>query len=131
MILEKFLILCFSKPLTQWYDSEITHCLPYAYNDLTKPCTEIIRLQNVQIDMIDAYSDFYRPDHISELSDMYTYKISNSIRDFMPNFTINYSPFVVRVGPGRRREQTKGNAEMKNPSLMGQSSPGSTDSSDR
>lgn len=80
--------------------------------------------------MIDAYFDYYRPDLLSELSDMYTYKISNSIRDFMPNFTINYSPFVVRVGPGRRRETAKGN-NMKNPSLMGQSGPGSTDSSAR
>lgn len=120
----------FSTPLTQWWEPNVLKCLPYAYNDFTKSCSEMIRLQSRQIEMIDAYSDYHRPDLLSELSDMYSYKISNSIRDFMPNFTINYSPFVVRVGPGRRREgQNKGSG--KNPSLMGQSSPGSTDSSTR
>lgn len=53
-------------------------------------------------------------------------------RDFMPHFTTNFSPFTVRIRPGRRREETslKGRT-MKNPSLTGQSSTSSTASSAR
>jgi hypothetical protein len=40
----------------------------------------------------------------------------------MPHFTTNFSPFVVRVRPGRRREETiNKNGSMKNPSLTGHS----------
>lgn len=77
--------------------------------------------------MIDAYTDYHRPDLLTEMTDFFAYKISNSIRDFMPNCTINYSPFIVRVGHGRKREETarKGDTA-KNPCLTGKSSTGSS-----
>ncbi|PNF18467.1 Polyphosphoinositide phosphatase [Cryptotermes secundus] len=51
-------------------------------------------------------------------------------RDFMPHFTTNFSPFTVRIRPGRRREETSSKGgTMKNPSLTGQSSTSSTTSS--
>ena len=50
----------------------------------------------------------------------------------MPNFTTDFSPFAVRIRPGRRREETSSKGgTMKNPSLTGQSSTSSTTSSDR
>lgn len=120
------------KPLSQWWDENVIKCLPYSYNDITKTCYEMIQVQSKDVEMIDAYGDYYRPYELSILSEMFPYKISSSIRDFMPNFTINYSPFTIRVRPGRRREESavKGGI-MKNPSLTGQSSTSSTASSDR
>ena len=50
----------------------------------------------------------------------------------MPHFTTNFSPFAVRVRPGRRREEAGNkNINIKNPSLTGQSSTNSTASSAR
>lgn len=75
---------------------------------------------------------YFRPYELSLLSEIYAYKISHSIRDFMPHFTTCYSPFAVRVRPGRRREEAGNkNLNMKNPSMTGQSSTSSTTSSAR
>lgn len=50
----------------------------------------------------------------------------------MPHFTTSFSPFAVRIRPGRRREETGNkNLNMKNPSMTGQSSTSSTTSSAR
>ncbi|XP_051155990.1 polyphosphoinositide phosphatase isoform X2 [Leptopilina boulardi] len=116
--------------LTQWCDSNVLKCLPYALEEMTKTCSEIIQVQHSQEEMIDIYYDYYRPHELSVLAEVYAYKVSHSVRDFMPNFTTNFSPFAVRVRPGRRREETGNkNINMKNPSLTGQSSTGSTASS--
>lgn len=73
-----------------------------------------------------------RPFEISPLADVHAYQLSHSVRDFMPHFTTNVSPFAVRVRPGRRREETgKKSLSMKNPSMTGQSSTSSTASSAR
>lgn len=88
-------------------------------------------MDSTQEEMIDVYSDYHRLYELVPLSEMYAYQISHSIRDFMPHFTTNYSPFAVRVRPGRRREETgnKRNGNIKNPSMTGQSSTSSTASS--
>ncbi|XP_020292603.1 polyphosphoinositide phosphatase isoform X2 [Pseudomyrmex gracilis] len=119
-----------TKPLTQWWDTNVTKCLPYALNEVTKSCSEMIQMQNSTEEMIDVYYDYHRPYEQSLLSEVYAYKISHSVRDFMPHFTTCYSPFAVRVRPGRRREEagTK-SLNMKNPSMTGQSSTSSTTSS--
>ncbi|XP_076673336.1 polyphosphoinositide phosphatase FIG4 isoform X3 [Andrena cerasifolii] len=118
------------KLLTQWWDTSVLKCLPYALNEVTKACTEIVQVQNSIEEMIDVYYDYHRPYELSLLSEVYAYKISHSVRDFMPHFTTSFSPFAVRVRPGRRREET-GNKylNMKNPSMTGQSSTSSTTSS--
>ncbi|XP_078036880.1 polyphosphoinositide phosphatase FIG4 isoform X2 [Augochlora pura] len=119
-----------TKLLTQWWDTNVLKCLPYALNEVTKACTEIIQVQNSVEEMIDVYYDFHRPYELSVISEVYAYKISHSVRDFMPHFTTNFSPFAVRVRPGRRREETGNkNLNMKNPSMTGQSSTSSTTSS--
>ncbi|KYN43635.1 Polyphosphoinositide phosphatase [Trachymyrmex septentrionalis] len=116
--------------LTQWWDKNVLKCLPYALDEVTKSCSEMIQVQNSIEEMIDVYYDYHRPYELSLLSEVYAYKISHSVRDFMPHFTTCYSPFAVRVRPGRRREEagTK-NLNMKNPSMTGQSSTSSTTSS--
>ncbi|XP_076239443.1 polyphosphoinositide phosphatase FIG4 [Calliopsis andreniformis] len=118
------------KLLTQWWDTNVLKCLPYALNEVTKACAEIIQVQNAMEEMIDVYYDYHRPYELSLLSEVYAYKISHSVRDFMPHFTTSFSPFAVRVRPGRRREETGSkNLNMKNPSMTGQSSTSSTTSS--
>lgn len=118
------------KSLTQWWDEGVLRSLPYAYNDLTKGCSELIQVHSKDAEMIDSYVEYYRPYEMTVLSDVFALKISNSIRDFMPISTINFSPFTIRVRPVRRREHnsTKPNT-MKNPSVTGQSSTCSTASS--
>lgn len=87
---------------------------------------------NVNIILWFIYIFFYRPYELSLLSEVYAYKISHSVRDFMPHFTTSFSPFAVRIRPGRRREETGNkNLNMKNPSMTGQSSTSSTTSSAR
>ncbi|KMR04853.1 polyphosphoinositide phosphatase [Lasius niger] len=116
--------------LTQWWNKNVLKCLPYAFDEITKSCLEMIQVQNSMEEMIDVYYDYHRPYELSLLSEVYAYKISHSIRDFMPHFTTCYSPFAVRVRPGRRREEAGNkNLNMKNPSMTGQSSTSSTTSS--
>ncbi|XP_012271365.1 polyphosphoinositide phosphatase isoform X2 [Orussus abietinus] len=118
-----------NKLLTQWWDSSVLKCLPYALYEVTKTCSEMIQVQHAH-DMIDIYYDYHRPYEFSLMSEVYAYQISHSVRDFMPHFTTNYSPFAVRVRPGRRREEAGSkHVNMKNPSMTGQSSTGSTASS--
>ncbi|CAG9859794.1 unnamed protein product [Phyllotreta striolata] len=116
------------KALTQWWDSGVLKSLPYAFNELTKACTELIQIHSQDAEMIDTYVEYYRPYELTSLSDVFALQVSNSIRDFMPSFTTNYSPFTLRIRPVRRREENKSNI-MKNPSVTGQSSLSSTASS--
>jgi hypothetical protein len=121
-----------NKSLSQWWDKDILKCLPYAYNDLTKACSEIIQVHSRDAEMIDAYSDYHRPYELSVLNDVFAFKISNSVRDFMPNCTTDYSPFIIRIRPVRRREENSNKGfVMKNPSVTGQSSTSSAASSSR
>ncbi|KAG7213368.1 hypothetical protein KM043_002662 [Ampulex compressa] len=116
--------------LTQWWDTNVLRCLPYALNEVTKTCSEMIQVQNSLEEMIDVYYDYHRPYELSLLSEVYAYQVSHSVRDFMPHFTTSFSPFAVRIRPGRRREETGNkNLNMKNPSMTGQSSTSSTTSS--
>ena len=119
------------KPLSQWWGEEILECLPYAHDDQTKACSEMVQMHSPTVEMIDAYADYYRLYELSVFNEMFAYKICNFIRDFMPNCTTNYSPFSVRVRPGRRREEGSYKNVMKNPSLTGQSSTSSATSNTR
>ncbi|XP_050300102.1 polyphosphoinositide phosphatase [Anthonomus grandis grandis] len=115
--------LCGQKSLTQWWDDGVFKCLPYAYNDVTKACFDIIQVHSHDVEMIDSYVDYYRPNEFNMLTDVFALTISSSV-DFMPICTVNYSPFAVRTRPDKRRE---GNVS-KNPSVTGQSSTSSTTS---
>lgn len=123
----------FRRPKTQWWESHVLKSLPKPFNDVNRTCTEIVRIHNRDAEMIDSFIDYYRLDEISILLDSFAYKMSNSVRDFMPNCTLDFSPFTPRVRPVRRREESsiKGLGTMKNPSVTGQSSqPSSSESND-
>lgn len=119
------------RALTEWYPNTVLEALPYAAHELHKTCK---LLPCEDWDDIDAYADYYRPRQFIPLCDLYAFKVSHSVRDFMPNFTTDFSPFVVRIRPGKRQEENIGKkaaakvASHKNPSIMGLSSTGSTNS---
>ncbi|XP_063228139.1 polyphosphoinositide phosphatase isoform X3 [Bacillus rossius redtenbacheri] len=117
------------RPLSQWWDPAVLSCLPQARDDAGKALRELVAVRDPRHEAVDCYQDYHRPYELTVLAEAFTY-ISHSVRDFMPHFTTNYSPFTMRVRPGRRREETatKGGA-MKNPSMTGQSSTSSTTSS--
>uniref|UniRef100_A0A1B6BYX7 SAC domain-containing protein n=1 Tax=Clastoptera arizonana TaxID=38151 RepID=A0A1B6BYX7_9HEMI len=126
--LTKGIVIQRKYPLTQWWDPEVMNCLPYAYTYKHKQCKSYIPINYHDIECVDVYNDFYKPHEFSVLKESLAEKISHSVRDFMPNCVTDYSPFTVRVRPGRRREEaTKGGN--KNPSLTGLSSTSSTTSS--
>lgn len=54
---------------------------------------------------VDSYFEYYRPFELSVMYDLFAYTMSHSVRDFMPNFTTDFSPFTVRVRPDKRREE--------------------------
>nr|CAD7406100.1 unnamed protein product [Timema poppensis] len=119
--------------LKQWWDTEVLQCLPQAHDEVSKTCREVARIVRPQDESVDGYQDYHRPHELTVLGETFAFEISHSVRDFMPHFTTSYSPFAVRVRPGRRREETssKGSSISKNPSLTGQSSTSSTTSSAR
>ncbi|XP_066600542.1 polyphosphoinositide phosphatase [Prorops nasuta] len=118
------------KILTQWWNKQVAECLPYALNEVTKTCAEMIQVQNSQEEMIDVFYDYHRPFELSDLIELYAIEVSHSVRDFMPHSTTSFSPFAVRIQPGRRREEAGNKTlNMRNPSMTGQSSTSSTTSS--
>ncbi|XP_058795329.1 polyphosphoinositide phosphatase isoform X2 [Phymastichus coffea] len=119
-----------SDMLTQWWSDKILEYLPYPFFDVKKVSLETIQMKNSKEEQIDIYYDYYRPYELTLLSETYAYQISHSVRDFMPHFTTNFSPFVVRIRPGKRREDSQSrNINFKNPSMTGQCSTSSTPSS--
>ncbi|KAG8331674.1 phosphatidylinositol-3,5-bisphosphate 5-phosphatase, variant 2 [Homalodisca vitripennis] len=118
-------------PQTQWWDQEVMQCLPLSVAQCHKTCKDFLKVSPLDIEFVDAYSDFHRPHEFTELNETYANKISHSVRDFMPHCVTDFSPFTVRIRPGRRREETgRGATAGKNPSLTGQSSTSSTASTD-
>lgn len=49
-----------TKLLTQWWDKNVLKCLPYAFDEITKSCSEMIQVQNSIEEMIDIYYDYHR-----------------------------------------------------------------------
>ncbi|KAJ1519714.1 hypothetical protein ONE63_004974 [Megalurothrips usitatus] len=116
-------------PLTMWWDKEILDALPRSQDELKRTYMQVAKV-HPRDEIVDAYQDYYQPMRFSVLDELFPYKISNSVRDFMPHFTTDYSPFTVRARPGRRSEEsTSRGTTMKNPSLTGQSSTSSATSS--
>lgn len=64
-------------------------------------------------------------------ADTLAFNVLHTCKDFMPNFTADYSPFSVRVRPGKRRETLMGTSKLPppNPSVSGHVSTSSTSSS--
>lgn len=46
--------------LTQWWNKNVLKCLPYAFDEITKSCLEMVQVQNSMEEMIDVYYDYHR-----------------------------------------------------------------------
>ncbi|KZS16333.1 polyphosphoinositide phosphatase [Daphnia magna] len=113
---------------TQWWDANMLRYLPLPYDEVIKSCSSIVPVSPLEV-MVDGYYEFYRPFEFTVVSDLFGVTISHSVRDFMPNNCgTDFSPFAVRVRPGKRREElsSKNALALRNPSLTGQSSTSST-----
>ncbi|XP_050548305.1 polyphosphoinositide phosphatase isoform X3 [Daktulosphaira vitifoliae] len=114
-------------PLTQWWDDDVLDCLPLSYAEHKKQYNHICPSNALKADDFDSFAYFYRTDEFSVMSESYTFEISHSVRDFMPNCVTDFSPFSIRIRPGKKREQISD--KTKNPSMTGSSSTNSINSS--
>ncbi|KFM61067.1 Polyphosphoinositide phosphatase, partial [Stegodyphus mimosarum] len=104
-------------------------CLPLAIlegkRELETSLTEIVKTHPVD-PRTDGFFDHYRPFEITSIADLLSFSMNHSMRDIMPSFTSDYSPFSVRVRPGRKRESI--GEKPPNPSVTGISSTASASS---
>lgn len=114
------------RSLTQWWATDVDANLPLPCEQVStwRKDVEIVTTL-AQDEKVDGYLEFYRPYELSVLSELFSYTMSHSVRDVMPNFTTDFSPFSVRVRPGKRREEM-GVTVSTNPSVTGHSSTSST-----
>jgi len=112
---------------TQWWDANMLRYLPLPYDEVIKSCSSIVSVL-AKNTLVDGFYEYYRPFEFSIISDLFAFTVSHSTRDFMPNFTTDYSPFAVRIRPGKRREElsSKKALALRNPSLTGHCSTSST-----
>jgi len=115
-----------SQPLSQWWDFNLMLHLPLPRQLADKACTQLVSLQSSK----ESLDDYYRPFELTELQNLFAFsEINHSVRDFMPNFTTDFSPFSARVRLGKKREEmssSKTNLATKNPSVAGNSTSSTT-----
>ncbi|XP_076373457.1 polyphosphoinositide phosphatase FIG4 isoform X2 [Tachypleus tridentatus] len=124
-------IVCHRNLYTRWWDEDVAGCLPLALDEVIKGHKNtLVEVYQAMFpdERIDGFFEHYRPYEMSVLNEIYSFIMAHSIRDFMPSFTNNCSPFSVRVQPGKRRE-SGGRTKPPNPSVSGISSTSSTSSS--
>lgn len=112
-----------TKPLTQWVRPFVLKHLPNSTCDSNKIVDELIRVHSKELEMIDFYSNYHIPYKCTTFEEHIAFQISHLARSFIPTFRTNFSPFE----PATRRREGRG--ILKNPSLTGQSSTGSANSS--
>ncbi|VVC42223.1 Hypothetical protein CINCED_3A001710 [Cinara cedri] len=113
--------------LTKWWDDCVMECLPLSYMECKKEYLEIYPASKLHSDSYDSFSNFYKVDEFSVMSETYPFEISHSVKDFMPNCVTDFSPFAMRIRPGKKREEISG--KTRNPSMTGHSSTNSINSS--
>uniref|UniRef100_A0A8D8PM46 Polyphosphoinositide phosphatase n=1 Tax=Cacopsylla melanoneura TaxID=428564 RepID=A0A8D8PM46_9HEMI len=118
-------------PQTQWWDEDVMKCLPQAYDQVEKRCLQVVLPLSEHWECVDVYAAYHRPDELTTLDESYPFKITHSVKDFMPQGVTDFSPFTVRVRDAwrREREANRDNTVVKNPSLTGASSTSSLTSS--
>nr|XP_037282009.1 polyphosphoinositide phosphatase-like [Rhipicephalus microplus] len=123
-------LLCHRNPYTCWFDEEVPMSLPFAVEEVLKyhgkSLLEVMKLEATN-EKVDGFVELYRPYEMSSLNDLFMFNLSHSVRDIMPNSATDYSPFSVRIRPGKHRESAGGNKPL-NPSVTGISSTMSTSS---
>jgi hypothetical protein len=118
-------------PLTQWWSVDLSSALPLPYKQVNKACSDLARKNEKTADL---FNDYYRPFEFTVMQDLFPFsEINHSVRDYMPNFTTDFSPFSVRVRLGKKREEmssSKTNLVTKNPSVAGNSTSSTTSTED-
>ncbi|XP_064473715.1 polyphosphoinositide phosphatase-like [Ornithodoros turicata] len=112
---------CHRNPYTCWYDEDVVISLPFAAEEVLKcqgkTLMEVMKLE-VTNEKVDGFLELYRPFEISVLNELFMFSISHSVRDIMPNSAVDYSPFSVRIRPGKHTEKA-GMNKPTNPSVTG------------
>ncbi|KAK4293153.1 hypothetical protein Pmani_034130 [Petrolisthes manimaculis] len=129
---------CHSRSSSQWWDAEVMESLPMPVDE-TRKTVSLLMPVSPKEPKVDLYLDHHRPTEFCILSELFSYHMSHSVRDYMPHFTTDESPFSVRRRPGKRQEElsrTQSNSPSstslsapKNPNMTGQASTSSTASS--
>ncbi|KAG8186312.1 hypothetical protein JTE90_007333 [Oedothorax gibbosus] len=121
--------ICHRNLYTCWWDESVMKALPFAIiedrKELESSLAEVVKTHPMN-PRTDGFFDHYRPFEMTSLADLWSCNLNHSVRDVMPNFTSDYSPFSVRVRPGRKRESV--GDKPPNPSVTGISSTASTSS---
>ncbi|XP_076064117.1 polyphosphoinositide phosphatase FIG4 [Oratosquilla oratoria] len=125
---------CHSGSSSQWWDHDVMEALPLPVDQEKDTVSFLVPVTPGQA-KIDTYVDYHRPTEFCILSELFTCHMSHSVRDYMPNFTTDESPFSVRRRPGKRQEELSRHTQnslpvtIKNPNMSGQASTSSTASS--
>eukprot|EP00096_Caligus_rogercresseyi_P014862 TRINITY_DN7345_c0_g1_i1.p2 TRINITY_DN7345_c0_g1~~TRINITY_DN7345_c0_g1_i1.p2 ORF type:complete len:395 (-),score=113.75 TRINITY_DN7345_c0_g1_i1:15-1199(-) len=92
---------------TQWWDRRMKRVLPLALFYCEKNCDKVLPLDEEENSFrFDLYSEYYRPFELHHFSECFALKdTSNTLRDYMPDFCSDYSPFVVRDLAGKYGEE--------------------------
>lgn len=93
---------------SQWWDRRYLKSLPRAFDEYEKESTcyplEIRSDLMTFNERMDYYFDAYRPFEINYLASLFSLQILNTIRDYMPSGAIDFSPFCLRLEPGKIKE---------------------------
>ncbi|XP_065323489.1 polyphosphoinositide phosphatase-like isoform X3 [Gordionus sp. m RMFG-2023] len=83
----------------KWYDKSVLECLPMPYEQvkLDPNDIQIEYMKNFHENQrIDSYYDFYKPYEYSSFESLFFLNAVNTIRDYMPTNSKQYSPFISR-----------------------------------
>ena len=115
------------KSYTDWWDKKLVRSLPRAFNEHEKEptCYALdVRINSPTLnERIDYYFEAYKPYEVTYLATSFPNQILHTIKDFMPVGTTHYSPFCLRLAPGKLKEkyfQLRSNKRLPpNPSVYG------------
>lgn len=127
LLMKPFDIANHERSYFHWWDRRLLKSLPRAYNEHDKESNcftlEVRSGSQTLKERIDYYDDAYRPYEITYLASSFSNQILHTIKDFMPVGVTNYSPFCLRLGPGKLKEKYLGLPSNKrlppNPSVYG------------
>lgn len=109
LLMRPFDLANHERSYVHWWDRRLLKSLPRAYNEHEKESDcfvlEVRNGSRTLRDRIDYYDDAYRPYEVTYLASSFSNQILHTIKDFMPVGVTNYSPFCLRLGPGKLKEK--------------------------
>lgn len=65
--------------------------MPYSMVEREKKALQLIAYNKTNVALSLNYEDFYRPNELTVMSEMFQYKdVGHSVRDYMPNCCTDY-----------------------------------------